>query len=253
VMKIHKYHQTFLSLLAVTALAVPALSAQTNSTNTPPPPPPPDEHRGGPMERLTPAEMAQLKAAHDKAIAQDPSLEQNMKAAHEAMEKARMSMHDAILKADPSIAPILEKITPPKWGHEMRHPEGFGQTNRPGTNSATMTDSKHEKHGMPPGFANLTPAEKLRLKAAHEAAKNDPAVVSAKQAAKNATTPQDRHAAREACRKAMHDAMIKADPTIEPLLEKVAPPKGGEGGEGEQGAPGNNEGGAGAPMPPPPQ
>jgi hypothetical protein len=252
-MKIHKRPQTLLSLLAVTALVVPALSAQTNSTNTPPPPPPPGEHRGGPMERLTPAEMAQLKAAHDKAIAQDSSLEVNMKAAHESMEKARLAMQDAMLKADPSIAPILEKITPPKWGHEMRHPGAFGQTNSTGINSATMSDRKREKRGMPPGFANLTPAEKLQLKTAHEKAKNDPAVVAAKQAVKNATTPQDRRAAREACRKAMHDAMLKADPTIEPLLAKVAPPKGSEGGEGDEGDPGNNEGDGGPMMPPPPQ
>ena len=236
-MKITKHPQTLLPLFAITALLLPSLSAQTtNSTNTPPPPPPPGEHRGGPMEKLTPEEMAQLKAAHDKAIAQDPSLEQNMKAAHESMEKARAAMHDALLKVDPSIGPILDKITPPKWGHEPRHPEGFGQTNSSATNSATMTDGKQERHGMPPGFANLTPAEQTQLKTAHEATKNDPAVEAAKQAMKSATAPQDRQAAREALHKAMHDAMLKADPTIEPLLEKIHPPKG-----------------EGTPMPPLPQ
>ena len=239
-MKITKHPQALLPLFAITALLIPSLSAQTsNSTNTPPPPPPPGEHRGGSMAKLTPAEMAQLKAAHDKAIAQDPSLEQNMKDAFESMEKARAAMHDALLKADPTIGTILDKITPPKWGHEPRHPEGPAQTNSSATNSATIPDRKQERHGLPPGFANLTDAEKAQLKAAHEATKNDPAVEAAKQAMKSSTSPQDRQAAMETLHKAMHDALLKADPTIGPLLEKIRPPKG--------------DGGQGAPLPPPPQ
>jgi len=64
------------------------------------------------MGGLSPAEKAQVKAAHDKAIQQDPSLEQKMKDARQAMESARKEMHAAMIKADPAIAPILEKMHP---------------------------------------------------------------------------------------------------------------------------------------------
>ena len=202
------------------------------------------------MANLSPAEKAQLKAAHDKAIAQDPTLDQKMKAAHEAMESARQAMHDAMIKVDPSVEPVLEKIAPKKWEHGPR-PGDQGETNASGTNGTnalstnynSMMPMKREGHGMPPGFANLTPDEQAQLKAAHEKVKNDPAVLAAKAAEKSATTPQDRQAAREALHKAVHDAMLKADPTIEPLLEKLHPGVAHTGGQG----------GEGSPMPPPPQ
>ena len=213
-----------LPLIAVTALFVPALSAQMSSTNSeaeaPPEnnqPPPPPEQRGGPMANLTQTEREQLKAAHDKAIQKDPSLEEKMKAAHQSMESARQAMHDAMIAVDPSVEPILKKITPPKWGGEHR--------NRPDaqTNSGSSGVAPQEKHGQPPGFANLTPAEQVQLKALHEQVKNDPAVVAAHDAVKNATTPEEHRAAKEALHKAMHDAMLKADPSIEPVLAKLHP------------------------------
>lgn len=177
------------------------------------------------MANLTQVEKDQLKAAHDKAIAQDPTLDQKMKAAHDAMDAARQAMHDALLKADPTIGPILDKMGPKKGGGEPR-PEGRRRdwgTNAPSTNAATGP-SPMMRHGMPPGFANLTPDEQAQLKAAHEKVKDDPTVVAAREAAKNATTPEARRAAREAVRQAMHDAILKADPSLAPLLEKLAPP-----------------------------
>jgi hypothetical protein len=211
------------------------------------------------MANLSPAEMAQLKAAHDKAITQDPTLNQKMKAAHDAMESARQAMHDAMIKVDPSVEPILEKMAPKKWEHGLR-PGAQGGTNASctsctnalSTNSGSMMPwGKREGHGMPPGFASLTPDEQAQLKAAHEKVKNDPAVVAAKAAEKSATTPQDRRAAREALHKAVHDAMLKADPTIEPLLEKLHPQGPSTNASGGTNAAG--PGGEGAPMPPPPQ
>jgi Spy/CpxP family protein refolding chaperone len=98
-----------------------------------PPPPPPGEG-GGPgghhhdLNFLTDTEKAELKKAHDAAIAADPSLAQQEKANQEAMEKAHQSgqppteeertafkafrdkMDAAMIKADPAVAPIIEKI-----------------------------------------------------------------------------------------------------------------------------------------------
>lgn len=58
---------------------------------------------------LTEAERSKLRAAHQKAMA-DPVV----KGAHDRLKQARHEfrevMHPAMLRADPSIQPILEKL-----------------------------------------------------------------------------------------------------------------------------------------------
>jgi hypothetical protein len=59
--------------------------------------------------KLTDDERAKLRSAHQKALS-DPSV----KAAHERLKQARREFRDvmgpAMLKADPSIQPLLEKL-----------------------------------------------------------------------------------------------------------------------------------------------
>jgi hypothetical protein len=61
------------------------------------------------LANLSPEEREKLKAARQKAM-QDPSVQ----AAHEKMREARSefvtAMREAMLKADPSIQPVLNKI-----------------------------------------------------------------------------------------------------------------------------------------------
>ena len=61
-------------------------------------------------------------------------------------------------------------------------------------------------------LANLSPDERAKLRAAHRQAMADPAVQAAK----------DRHrqAARE-FRELKHSRMLQADPTIQPILDKM--------------------------------
>jgi hypothetical protein len=119
----------FLSLALGAALACPSLAKADDSTNAPPPPsgPPPGEGPGGHHDHmgfLTDAEKQELKAAHDAAIAADPSLkteEDALKASHQpgtpptdADKAAWKAFHEkmsaAMIKADPNVAPILEKL-----------------------------------------------------------------------------------------------------------------------------------------------
>lgn len=69
------------------------------------------------LANLTPDEREKLKAARQKAM-QDPSVQ----AAQEKMREARTefvtAMRAAMLKADPSIQPVLNKI--PQGGHGER-------------------------------------------------------------------------------------------------------------------------------------
>jgi hypothetical protein len=72
-------------------------------------------------------------------------------------------------------------------------------------------------------FANLPEPDRQKLQAARQKAMQDPAVQTARQ--------KMRQAHRE-FRDAMRTAMLKADPTIQPVLDKL--PKGGERGERDE-------------------
>jgi hypothetical protein len=166
------------------------------------------------MAQLSDAERAQLKAAHDKAIEQDPTLQEKMKEAHDAMEAARKEMNDAMIKVDPTIESILSKIMPPKRDRKKGEaPNQGGKAPRPW------------KHDGPAGkgMANLSEAERQQVKALHEQVKNNPAVTAAREAMKSASTPEARREAEKALHEARRDAMVKADPSIEPILEKLRP------------------------------
>jgi hypothetical protein len=128
----------FLVLTLGAVLASPVFAQTADSTNAPPPGPPP----GGPgfhhgMGFLTEAEKAELKKAHDAALAADPSLatqeqtlKDQMKASFEAgtpptadqvaaWHAFRDKMDAAMISADPDVAPILAKI-------KSHHHGGFG-------------------------------------------------------------------------------------------------------------------------------
>jgi hypothetical protein len=211
---------TLLPLLSVIALTPLNAQMEGNATapmnegNQSPPPPPTKEERHGPMSQLSDAERSQLKAAHDKAIEQDPTLQEKMKEAYDTMEAARQGMNDAMVKFDPGVEAILAKIVPPKreWKKEGWPNQG-GKTLRPW---------KYDSPGGK-GMANLSVAERQRVKVLHEQVKNNPAIVAARDAMKQATTPDARKEAARNLYQARRGAMVKADPSIEPILEKLRP------------------------------
>lgn len=68
---------------------------------------------------------------------------------------------------------------------------------------------KHNHEGM---LANLAPEERQKVQAARQKAMQDPAVQAAHEKLKEA---------RQQYRDSMHAAMVKADPTVEPILAKI--------------------------------
>jgi Spy/CpxP family protein refolding chaperone len=74
-------------------------------------PPPPDDgghhHFGGDLSH---DDWAKLKAAHEAAIQANPDLAAEEKQLHEMQKDYMQKMHDAMVKADPSVEPILEKM-----------------------------------------------------------------------------------------------------------------------------------------------
>jgi hypothetical protein len=94
--------------LAATLQFAPAVLAQS---------PPDKPARQFQMERrarwasLTEEERSRLKAAHQKAMA-DPAVRAARDRLRQARREFRELLRPALLKADPSIQPILEKMRP---------------------------------------------------------------------------------------------------------------------------------------------
>jgi hypothetical protein len=104
-------------------LAYPSFAKADDSTNAPP-----GGHYGHGMGFLTDAQKQELKAAHDAAIAANPTLGTQetdlmgqMKDARDSgsppsddlkakMHAFRDTMNAAMIKADPNVAPILDEI-----------------------------------------------------------------------------------------------------------------------------------------------
>ena len=63
-------------------------------------------------------------------------------------------------------------------------------------------------------LANLTEEERGRLRAAHEKAMTDPAVQAAREKLRQA---------RREFREVLRPALLKADPSIQPILDKLRP------------------------------
>jgi len=84
---------------------------------------------------------------------------------------------------------------------------------------------KKQPHGRHAWLASLNDQEKAQLKAAMQKVKNDPGLVLAKQAVKDAQTKEARTAAHEKLRQVRHDLLLKADPTIGPVLDKIVAAK----------------------------
>jgi hypothetical protein len=150
---------------------------------------------------LPPEEAKRLAAAREKAK-DDPTV-RSLKEARDALDKQlENAVNAAILAADPGLAPTLEKVK----------------------------ESRERAKGMRDRFESLTPEQREQLKAAREAAKDDPAVVAAREKMKSADSPEARREAGKAMHEAMKAAMLKQNPGFGPLLEQLGPPMGGPGG-----------------------
>lgn len=182
--------------------------------------------RGGPHAMppgaaLTPDEQQRLTAAREKAK-DDPTV-RSLKEAKGALESQLDSaMHSAMLAADSSLAPVLEKIKGAR-------------------------DRAKDMRGK---FDSLAPEQKEQLKRARYAAKDDPAVAAARQKLEAATDPESKRAAAMEMHEAVKAAVLKSNPDLAPLLEELRPGNGfgKKGFGGPKGAPGQ----PGGPPPPPP-
>jgi hypothetical protein len=78
----------------------------TTGTNT-------EAKAGGPLHHhrfLTKEELTELQTAHDEALKSNPDLDAEGKELMKKQEEYRKKLHDAMVKADPKVEPILAKM-----------------------------------------------------------------------------------------------------------------------------------------------
>ena len=166
-----------------------------------------------------------FQAARTKAL-EDPAIQKLQEEAKGANDEFFHAMREKMSQIDPGLAEIVKKKHAMKGGQRTKgrggkKSEPSEKKNRAGARSGGP-DSKRN------GLAALDETERKALQTAREKAQSDPAVQSALEKKQAAKTPQDREASGKEYRKAMHDAMIKADPSIEALLKKLAPQPGAQ-------------------------
>jgi Spy/CpxP family protein refolding chaperone len=167
-----------------------------------------DKKHGPPGANLTPDERQRLSAAREKAK-DDPTVQSLREAREKVGEQLVSAMRSAMLAADPSLGPTLDKIK----------------------------EARDRAKGMRDKFRSLTPEQGQQLKAAREKAKDDPTVQAAREKMREARGPEAKRAAARELHEAMKAAMLKADPALASLLEQLRPPGPGgfEDGEGPDG------------------
>lgn len=207
--------KTLTLLCAAAFLAAPLKdSAQDNSAQDTP------SERPSPLrldrpDGLTPEEAKRFTEAREKAK-NDPavrSLEEARKALDQQIQTA---MRTAILAVDPQLAPTLDKVK----------------------------QSVDRAKGMRERFQSLPPEKKVALKSAHESAKKDPGVISAKQKFDAASTPEEKITAGREMRQAMRAAVLEQNPDLAPLLDQLGRDgRGPRNGAGQTSGPATGEGG----------
>ncbi len=85
---------------------------------------------------------------------------------------------------------------------------------------ACIPASGHGGHARK-DLAYLTEAERQQLKEAMKQIKNDPRLVASRESVKEAQTKEARIAARQEKQKIRHDLLLKADPSLAPILAKI--------------------------------
>ena len=198
----------YLALAAISIVSCWTLGvAQPEDESFAPEPPPPPPREQGPvqkrlarvLESLPPETRKRFETAREKAL-QDPKLQELRQAADRAKRDFLKAMRDKMLEIDPGLTDIVKKRA-----GERKSWKGW------------------REEGTPSGFGNLGEDELDKLMSAREKAKSDLAVQAAEKKKREANTLEERNAASEDYRKAMREAMVKEDPSIAALLEKMAP------------------------------
>jgi len=117
----------------------------------------------------------------------------------------------------PLLALLLLGVIPPKaQGAQDSIPQG-SQPPAASPASPCQQGKGHDKKWL----SVLNDQERAQIKAAMKQVKNNPRLVAARQAIKDAQTKEVKTAAHETLRQTRRDLMLKADPSLGPVLDKI--------------------------------
>jgi Spy/CpxP family protein refolding chaperone len=220
--------------MTLTMLGSGLIMVRAENTASPQPPGPQrigasDRPQNRGMRRMQPLltqeEKDKLQAAREKAKS-DP----DVVAARDDLKAAATDMRDteraAILKNDPSLQEIFDKIDKAKQGNppppdKGGNPPDASQGDKPDAAEGSNPPPKDgppppppgaERGAMMPRLDMLTDEERAKLRDAHEKVKDNPDVKAAREKLQEA---------QKNLRDAVEKAMIKADPSVEPILKKL--------------------------------
>ena len=152
---------------------------------------------------LSESERQQLKADVAK-IHNDPQLVAARKSVCSDSQALRQTKRELLLKADPSIKPLLNKIErEERWAHIRNW---FSRVINFGKCSKHHCDRGHEI------WSKLSDTERQQLKADMEKIHEDPNFVAAHKTLWNDV---------KALHQVKHDLLLKVDPSIKPVLDKM--------------------------------
>jgi hypothetical protein len=100
-------------------LTAPVWAQSDDSSDSSSTPPAGGHHHWGGGPQLTKDEWTELKTAHDTALKDNPDLATEEKALRDQQMAFMQKMHDAMIKADANVAPILTKL---EAGHHHHGP-----------------------------------------------------------------------------------------------------------------------------------
>lgn len=185
------------------------------------------------LENLSPEIRQRFEEVREKAM-QDPALQELRKTADKANRDFFKAVRDKMMELDPGLVDIVKNNTGggPGKGPKKNEVAAAGPQADTLASAGKQGGPKGENKGRgwrgpkegPSGLAGMTDAERQQYMAARETAKNDPAVQAAEKKKQDAPTPEARQAAADEYRKAMSAAIVKADPSLAPLVEKMTPP-----------------------------
>ncbi len=133
------------------------------------------------LKKLSPELQKRVEAAQTKAM-EEPGIREEREKITQSVQKLRERVREAMTEIDPGLREAIKAEMPnAKFGSE--------------------------KKAAPEGIAGMDSSERKQLLAAREAVKDDPSVVSAREALERAATPDERKAAGEAYREAMKAAL----------------------------------------------
>ncbi len=149
------------------------------------------------MQSLTQEDRQRLFAARMAAM-NDPQVRAAFANRQADPQRFRLTMRDAMIKADPSLAPTFQKM-------QQAALQARGDT--------------AQKFQKRVGF--LSDDERSTLVKSRQAVQNDPAVTSARQQRDTAATLEARQQAERNYQQAVQGAMMRSDPKVGPILDKI--------------------------------